>query len=475
MTIPVAGMDDVALDERKIDALMIAARQAGCPASQMVNFLQAGYVPQVKQLEFHAASRRADDPNYPNLIGYGGARGGGKSHVIMAQIALDDCQRRPGIKFLFLRKIQKAAKESFEDLINRVLLTTPHEYHPSEHRLLFPNGSRIIIGGYRDEKEIAGYLGIEYDGIAIEEATLITESKYRMILGSLRTSKKDWRPRAYLSTNPGGVGHAWFRREFVYPPIPGKTVFIRAKYTDNAYLNVEYVDYLQSLPGDLGKAWRDGDWDVFEGQAFSAFNHETHVIDPFPIPQHWPVWRGIDWGFTAPFACLWFAYDPERNRYYVTREVYQTQLTVTQQCRLIHINTPPDERERIHITYADPSMWSVKTSGSVITTTADEYAREGVPLTKAVNDRLTGKRKIDNLLAVREDGLPGLLIFRSCYNLIRTLPLLVHDTNNPEDIDTQQEDHAYDALRYGLSNTSERVLRPAQPQRRRSELEDLFG
>lgn len=473
---------DIDLDQSdiaRIEQMLRSARAAGCPPDQIERFIRAGYVPQAKQLTFHAAARAADDPNAPNLIGYGGARGGGKSHVLMAQIALDDCQRRAGLKFLFVRKIQKAAKESFEDLLRRVLLLQPYEYHPSEHRLIFKNGSRIVIGGYRDEKEIAGYLGIEYDGIGVEEATLITESKIDMLLGSLRTSKDDWRPRAYFTTNPGGIGHAWFRSRFVVPEMTNQpnrmTKFIPALYSDNKYLNPEYIAYLHNLPGDLGRAWRDGDWDVFEGQAFPTFNPSTHVIKPFEIPRHWAVWRGIDWGFSAPFCCLWMAYDPEVNRYYVYRELYMRELTVTQQARMIREYTPPDEREMLTLTYADPSMWSVKTAGNSVTSTAEEYQAQGVILTRADNDRLNGKRKIDNLLAMRDDGLPGLLIFENCANLIRTLPNLVYDQHNPEDIDTTQEDHAYDALRYALSNTRERILRPARPERRRSPIEEMFG
>lgn len=431
-----------------------AAAGAGCPDDQARRFLQFGYVPQPKQWEFHGAAFQSDKPDGPIMVGLGGARGPGKSHAVMAQIGMDDCQRVPGLKYLFLRKVQKAAKESFEDLIGRVFRYLPHEYHSSEHRLLFGNGSRIIIGGFKDEKEIAGYLGIEYDGIAIEEATLISEGKFDMIQGSLRTSKDNWRPRMYLTTNPGGIGHQWFRERLVLPAAKHtetNTRFIFSTFRDNAYLNKEYVDYLLNLKGPLGKAWRDGDWDVFEGQAFPQFG-DDHIISPAKvhIPDHWARWRAIDWGRAAPFCCLWCAKDPDNGRIYVYRELYQAGLTVRDQARLILEYTPPNER--IAFTYADPAMWAKRDMLGVILSTADEYAQEGIYLTKADNDRLSGKRKIDTVLAPLPDGAPGLQVFEQCTNLIRTIPLMIHDAHNKEDIDTTLEDHAVDTLKYLLTN-----------------------
>lgn len=462
---------------KELERYIETAVSAGCPIDQIKRFIGYGYIAQPKQLEFHAAARESDIANGPTMIGLGGARGPGKSHGIMAQIGLDDCQRYEGLKFLFLRKIQKAAKESFEDLIGRVFYNAPHVYSSSEHRLIFPNGSRIITGGYKDDKELFGYLGIEYDGIAIEEATLLTEEKLDRILGSLRTSKDDWRPRMYLSSNPGGVGHQWFRARLVIPAREHRetnTRFIFSTYKDNAFLNQEYREYLEGLKGDLGRAWRDGDWDVFEGQAFPLWNYDAHVMEynEFPdIPEHWVKWRAIDWGSAAPFCCLWFTREPDTRRIIVYREAYQANLTVPQQARMILDMTPPNEK--ISITYADPSMWAKNTVREQITSTADEYRNNGVFLTPADNDRLSGKRKIDELLADMADGEPGIQIRENCENLIRTFPALTRDEKNPEDINTDEEDHAYDALRYGLTNLS--ISQPRTQKHRRSPLSEVFN
>ena len=446
----------MAINPEHLERYIAAANEAHCPTDQVRRFVQFGYVAQPKQLLFHSAARLADEVDGPTMIGLGGARGPGKSHGIMAQMGLDDCQRVDELKFLFLRKVQKAAKESFEDLILSVFRNIHYRYSASDHRLIFDNNSRIIIGGYKDDKELDGYLGIQYDGIGLEEATLITEDKLDKILGSLRTAKDNWRPRMYMSSNPGGVGHQWFRRRLVIPAREHKekdTRFIFSTYKDNAFLNPEYRDYLENLKGPLGRAWRDGDWDVFEGQAFPAWSYDDHVItykDLPDIPEHWVKWRAIDWGNAAPFCCLWMTREPDTRRIIVYREAYQNGLTVPQQARMILDMTPPSEV--INVTYADPSMWAKNTINDFVTSTAQVYSDNGIFLTKADNDRLSGKRKVDELLVNLPDGLPGFVVRENCTNFIRTLPVLTRSTLNPEDVNSDEEDHAYDAFRYGLTN-----------------------
>jgi nitrate reductase beta subunit len=106
-------------------------------------------------------------------------------------------------------------------------------------------------------------------------------------------------------------------------------------------------------------------------------------------------------------------------------------------------------------------MWTKKNFEDKTFSTFDEYAAEGVPLTKADNDRMTGKRKVSTLLEDLDDGRPGLIVFSNCVNLIRTLPALPYDKTRVEDVDTAAEDHAYDGLRYGLTQI---VPRPRKPK-----------
>lgn len=437
------------------------AVQAGVPRDQIENFIRAGYIAQPMQLLFHAQAREADRATGPRLIGLGGSRGPGKSHAIMAQVGLDDCQRIPGLKVLFLRKVKRTAAESMEDLTSRIFQLVPHTYR--EGKITFPNGSRILIGGFKDESDIDTYLGIEYDVIVIEEATLLTRIKRDYVEGSLRTSKSNWRPRMYLSTNPGEVGHLWFKDEFIIPFRTGQasnTVFIPGTYKDNKYLDEGYVEFLLRLQGPLGKAWREGDWDAFEGMAFPSWNETDHIIDPFEIPSYFVTWTGIDWGYAAPWCILWLAQDPRNGRIYVYREIYEREVTDQDQAKLIRASMDDAEQTRILYNYADPSLWQRKNYEGKVTSTADEYRKNGVPLVQADNDRLSGKRKVDRLLGRQQDGEPGLQIFRTCTNLIRTLPALPLSKTRPEDVDTNAEDHAYDALRYALT----KFARPQDPR-----------
>ena len=233
------------------------ASRAGCPQEQLPSFLVAGYVPQLKQLEFHAAARACDAAGGPSRIGYGGTRGQAKSHAVFAQAAIDDMQRFDGLKGLYLRKIKGKAVESMDDLRRKVMGFVPHDF--KNNTLSLPNKSFLIMGGFRGEAEIDNYLGLEYDFLVIEDATTLSKSKRDAIGGALRTSRTDWRPRAYESANPGGVGHQWFKQAYYDPWLRGTetdTRFIHTTLGDNAFINKEYSLYLKTLTGWLGRAWR---------------------------------------------------------------------------------------------------------------------------------------------------------------------------------------------------------------------------
>lgn len=442
-----------------LERVVKVAHKKGSPSDQLQSFLTQGYIPTEKAWEFHAAARHCDVDGSPYFILVGGARGGGKSHMVFAQCALDDALRFPGMKILFLRKIQKAAGESMDDLVYRVLKGANYDYTPSTGEIeLHDNGSKILIGGYKNESDIDKYLGIEYEAIAIEELNQLSEDKITKLRGSLRSSRTGYKTRIYATTNPGGIGHNWVKEHFITPFreasvhsfLGGPTYFIPATYKDNPFLDQGYIDYLNALTGPLGKAWREGDWDVFEGMAFPQWDYDRHTCDAFFVPTHWTKWRAIDWGLTNPFACGWFAKEPGTGRIYVYREIYYTGLTDAQQADMIAELTPPDEQ--IRLTYADPSMWGRKSMDAVITTTAQLYADNGIILSKADNNRIAGRRKISTLLGDIGDGKPGLVIMRSCPNIIKQLSSLPVDQNRPEDVDTDAEDHAYDYLRYGLTN-----------------------
>jgi hypothetical protein len=269
----------------------------------------------------------------------------------------------------------------------------------------------------------------------------------------------------YYTANPGGIGHGWFKRLFIDRDfLPGESqedyVFIQAKVYDNPTLitnNPEYVQQLESLPEDMRRAFLDGDWDVFSGQVFREFRRDIHVIEPFELPREWRRWLALDFGFTAPACCLWLAIGPDET-VYVYRELYSTGMLASHLAqKIIEMSLG----EHITLTLADPSIFAK--TGHEGESIAETLRQNGLACQKADNDRLAGKQRVHDYLQVFEgwDGRQAsrLKIFSTCTNLIRTLPQLVYDDTHPEDVDTDGEDHAYDALRYGLMNRPSEKLR----------------
>ena len=445
------------------------AALAGCPRDQIEGFAGRGYIAQPVQLGFHALCREADVEDGPTRIGMGGSRGGSKSHAMMAQMG-DDCLRKRGLNVLYLRKLQKSAGESAENLIRKVFSGCNYSYAESRGRLVFNDtGSKILIGGFKDDSDIDKYIGIEYDLICLEEGTQLSEKKVELLLGSCRTTRDDWRARAYFSANPGGIGHKWYVERFVKPERDGTAKrwrYVHMNYQDNVFIKQEYKDYLGELTGGLKAMWEEGNWDRFEGMALPMLNHSQHTYNPITtvLPVWWPRWRGVDWGFHSPFACGWFCQDPDISRIYWYREAYESGLTDRDQARLIYATTS----HVIELTYADPSMWTRKSRGAITFSSADEYAANGVPLTKANNDPDDGLMRVMRQLGMLADGKPGLLISTSCPHTWRTLSTLPLDPHNPNRAQSKgTEDHLFDVGRYAFTtkrqtHTDEKKLETAR-------------
>lgn len=466
-----------------LERCVASAKTAGCPREQVQALLgNAGYIPFPWQWRFHAAARLADHDDGPVDIGLGGARGPGKSHAVMSQVALDDCQRQDGLKCLFLRQTGASAQESFDDLISKAVRGHA-QYHKTQSSLEFPNLSKIILGGYKDERDIDKYIGIEYDIIIIEELTQITEEKYQKLRGSLRTSKPNWRPRMYTSFNPGGIGHVWVRQRYIIPYREGKekeTRFIPSTYKENKALNPEYIAYLEGLGGDLGKAWREGEWELFAGQYFSTWRHEKHVIRPFIIPLSWFRFRSIDVsGRNGITSCHWYAVDSD-GRVYVYREYYYGVGVPRGDGTKIEVGRDYDEhakeiyklsldedgvQEEYRYTTIDTAAFA---KAGYSETAAEIYERHGVTgLIASAKERIVGWNAVDTYLRYDESNpQPLLQVFSVCVNMIRTIPTLQHDQLHPEDLDTHGEDHAADELRYFL-----RTLRETKAPKKESPVE----
>jgi len=307
----------------------------------------------------------------------------------------------------------------------------------------------------RNIDDTAKYKSAEFALIAIDELTEHAVDVFNIILGSLRWPNFP-DTRFIAGSNPDGIGNEWTRNYFIdhiYPeemrPYSDQFNFVRALPADNNHLDENYWMMLRGLPEDLRRAWLEGDWDVFKGLAFHNFNKAKHVVEPFEIPDYWTRTVGIDFGTDAPFCALWIARNPDNGRVVVYKELYKAGLTDRQQARLILDNSTDEELHIIR--FADPSMWNSRGDESS-TSAAKTYVDNGCIIIKGNNNRLNGKRAIDRLLMPMEDGQPGILFFNTCPNIINQMSHLMYDKNRTEDVDTHMDDHAYDALRYALSN-----------------------
>jgi phage terminase large subunit len=432
------------------------AVRVGIEEDQLRRFLQAGYVPQTKQMEFHALARLADKSNGPDRIGYGGTRAQAKSHAILAQAVIDDMQRCKGLKGLYLRKIQKRARESFEDLRRKILEFTPHK--AIQGLLKLPNGSFMVMGGFRTENEVDDYLGLEYDFAILEDATTLSKSKYNAIEGSVRSSRDDWRPRIYASANPGGIGHGWYVNEFLKSK--GNTAFVLTRMGDNIHINPEYNDYLNSLTGFLRKTWRDGDFSVSAGQFFTTFSEETHVIKPFAIPSDWQLIGALDHGNKHPTAAYILARSNDDSVYVIAEHVAnQTPITVHAKAikqMLADIPGGPFQLSHLRSFVAGGDVFAETRKGKG--TVHKDYLEEGISLTIANTARVQGAQELQKRLGDPRFNIePTIFIFDTCPRLIECIPNLQHDPRRQEDvlkvdadINGEGGDDEYDSARYGL-------------------------
>lgn len=443
-----------------ITSLLSNAKVAGIPKDQLENFLRAGYVPLPWQMHFHSACRAADVLGCPNEIGAGGARGPGKSHAMLAQIALDDCQRYPGLKALMLRKILVAGKRSFEDLRKTVLHRTPHKYNKSTGEVTFPNGSRVVLGHFKDDRSFEAQIGIEYDLIGVEEATTLESGKYQTIRTCQRSSKSGWRPRTYSNANPGNIGHVWYKRRFIQPwraGTQGKTRFFPATYRDNPFLNEDYGDVLDELVGWQRRAWRDGDWDVMAGTYFTTFTKD-HLIEPYSIDQRagWTYYITADYGYAHPTAFILMAQDNNGD------VIFVDDYSAAKRRPEAHHNKVLEMLERwdlgqhsIRAFVMGSDAWRPGEDGVA---PIDAYKALGWRPETADMRRVPGAMEFLHRLGDVEAGIkPTLWMFKTCCGLVEQLPSMQHDKYRPEDVlkvnvdaEGYGGDDFYDAARYGL-------------------------
>ena len=443
--------------------------------------------PQPKQIAF------MQRPEFECL--YGGAAGGGKSDALVVE-ALRQVHI-PHYKGLILRKTYPQLTE----LIDKSLLIYPRaipgaRYNSTTHTWTFPSGAKIIFGSMNHKQDRINYQGKAYDFIGFDELTHFEYDEYTYLYSRCRPNGPGTRCYVRATTNPGGKGHNWVKDRFITaaPPMTpivedvevtdnkGKKIhikrdriFVPATVFDNQKLldnDPSYIASLGMMPEAEKRALLYGDWDSFSGQVFNEWRNDpahyddrlwTHVVNPFPIPDTWPIYRGLDWGYARPFSVGWYAVAPGGCLYRI-RELYGCTGTpntgvkwTPEKCaeKICEIeNDDPNLRGRFIYGVADSAIFASDT-GIPISETFEKY---GVYFDKGDKQRIPGKMQCHYRLAFDEDGHSMFYVFNTCKHFIRCIPSLVYDDTDVEDIDTDQEDHNYDEWRYVC------MSRPIEPR-----------
>lgn len=422
-------------------------------------------------------------PEYEAL--YGGAAGGGKSDCILAE-ALRQVHI-PHYRCLILRKTFPQVRELVDRSLELYKACHPKAvYNESKHVWTFPSGAKIYFGSMQHTKDRTQYQGLRFDLIIFDELTHFTWEEYSYMFSRNRPGGPGTRVYMRATANPGNVGHGWVKERFVSaaPPMTPikeeikvrnpegkvitkvrKRIFVPSTVFDNQELlnnDPNYLANLAMLPEADRKALLYGDWDSFSGQVFTEWKNDpehykdqkfTHVIEPFRIPADWKILRGFDFGYSRPFSVGWYAVDHKRKLYRI-RELYGctgtpntgvkwTPQEIAQKIAEIEKDDPNIKGHKV-IGIADPAIYEESKGESI----AAMMERKGVFFEKADHTRIPGKMQMHYRLAFDGDGDCMLQVFNTCKHFIRTIPALVYDETDVEDIDTDTEDHIYDECRY---------------------------
>jgi hypothetical protein len=448
------------------------------------------WAPQPKQEAFIACP--ADD------VGFGGARGGGKSDGVAGDWA--DHEERYGesaIGMAFRRE-----RTQLTELIERakqILAPIGHKWHEQDKYFRGPKGGRLRFTYLERDADADAYQGHSYTRLYPEEmGTFPNESPINKLQATLRSGNGV--PCQMKGTcNPGGPGHQWvkaryrldaypkgfelFEFEFTNPfsrqKIKKTRMFIPSLVSDNRFLGDEYVANLfQVGSAQLVRAWLEGDWSIIEGAFFDCWSTAKHVIRPFEIPAHWTRFVAGDWGFAAPFSFGWWAVASEtidtdsgvvprgalvryREWYGCTQPNVGIRIPAEDVGQALAAKSKDDPKLSVGV--LDPSAFStdggpsiaerlMKGAGSKVLVRPADNRRVGIRGAMGGWDQMRGR-------LIGDGDRPMIYTFETATHSIRTIPALQHDPDKAEDLDTEAEDHAADEWRYACM--SRPYVRPA--------------
>ena len=404
-----------------------------------------------------------------------GSAGSGKSVNIAQDFILKlSSGEYQGANLLVVRKIEESNRDStFAELvaaIYRIFGAGQSVWiirrNPIELECTL-TGARIIFRGMKDDAQREKIKSITFPRgaltwIWIEEATELDEEDVDILDDRLRGRLENERLfyQITFSFNPIYASH-WIKGK--YFDIKSDDIFTHhSTYRDNRFIDEAYYRRMELRREQDPNGYRVyglGEWGLVGGQFFSQWKKEIHVVKPFDIPPGWTKFRTMDWGSARPYAVLWGAVDYDGNLW-IYRELYGyggkpnvgTKESAAQVAEKIALLDGTDE---INVAYLDSACWIVTNPGTpsiaeeINKVLQEKRRRVFIPSTKGrlqaaeqVKLRLIGHTNTEG------EQIPGLRFFDTCFHSIRTIPILTHSKTRPEDVDTNEEDHAYDALGY---------------------------
>jgi hypothetical protein len=414
----------------------------------------------------------------------GGGRGGGKSYGL-ALLALRHIEQYgERARVLYIRR-SYAGLRDFE-LVTRELFGmiygTAARYNGTEHIWRMPSGGYLELAQLEGHNDYPKFQGRSFTLLLIDEAGQYASPELLDMLRSNLRGPKDIPIRVVVAGNPGGPGHAWLARRYVFssnapwkpfhePRSKRTWVYAPSTFDKNQFIDREqYADQLESAcPSDpeLLRAWKFGDWAVNRGAYFAAvLDEHRNAVEPWLNCPDWDTWLAHDFGSSAPSASYLMALSPgaeHEGKWYPRGSI-----VVFDELVAARKDNPNKGLDWNASTTAEAILemcqpWGVKAqgvaddacfartghgSGSI----ASEFARKGVnfkPAQKA--DRITGWQLMRRMLAdAGKLDTPGLYITRSAEYFWQTVPTLARDQKRVEDLDSSGPDHGADAIRYGL-------------------------